>query len=496
MFSMFYISYREMKILILIPLITLLSATISSGRIWTDNYGRTIEADVIKVNINRTVLLEFTDKKTKTVSFDTFISKDIQYLEYLLTRRNRGKLHPISWQKMNDVFGLPIWVDDWLWDDETYTVGKRLNMKFESKTAFLENYRAYYKNNKSMLGERIYASSLYGNEKNANSVSFVFINTGDAPRSSFMDREQCQQRLLMKLEDLLGKARHDSIGKEYLREKVWRWDWNDQAIILSTGKNNYKKGREDNKYVVIKIMPCDRADKGGRIDRISYDKMKERALTCVIKKNNGDVLIENIPMVDQGPKGYCVPATWERYLRYFNMPADMYLLAIVGGTSGIFGTDVNRWDAIMGPIISSYGRELKRIDNIVSFENISEYIDKGLPIMWTFYSSQLFQLEADTRSQFRILYPYDNQTIDDQKLIEEKKKKYNQIWNEFKEKKYKSTSRNELLKSMGHICLIIGYNKNTNEICISDSWGNEYTERWVDINAMKRNSRSMSIIRW
>ena len=139
-----------MKILILIPLLTLLSATISSGRIWTDNYGRTIEADVIKVNINRTVLLEFTDKKTKTVSFDTFISKDIQYLEYLLTRRNRGKLHPISWQKMNDVFGLPIWVDDWLWDDKTYTVGKRLNMKFESKTAFLENYRAYYKNNKSL----------------------------------------------------------------------------------------------------------------------------------------------------------------------------------------------------------------------------------------------------------------------------------------------------------------------------------------------------------
>ena len=98
-------------------------------------------------------------------------------------------------------------------------------------------------------------------------------------------------------------------------------------------------------------MPCDRADKGGRTDRISYDKMKERALTCVINKNNGDVLIENIPMVDQGPKGYCVPATWERYLRYFDMPADMYLLAIVGGTSGIFGTDVNRWDAIMDPII-------------------------------------------------------------------------------------------------------------------------------------------------
>ena len=46
---------------------------------------------------------------------------------------------------MNDAFGLPIWNDDWLWDDETKDVGNRLNMEFESKTAFLENYRAYYK---------------------------------------------------------------------------------------------------------------------------------------------------------------------------------------------------------------------------------------------------------------------------------------------------------------------------------------------------------------
>ena len=83
---------------------------------------------------------------------------------------------------------------------------------------------------------------------------------------------------MINLKSLLGKSRSDSIGKEELREKVWRWDWNNQAIILSTGKNNYKKGREDSRYVVIKIMPCDRADKGGRKNSISYDQMKERAL--------------------------------------------------------------------------------------------------------------------------------------------------------------------------------------------------------------------------
>ena len=494
MISIFLISSKSMKKLVLT--IVLLSSTFSYSRTWTDNYGRTIEAEIIKVNINRTVILEFANNKNKTVSFDIFIPEDVEYLEYLLSRSNRGKLHETSWEQMNDAFGLPIWNDDWLWDDETKDVGNRLNMEFESKTAFLENYRAYYKKNKLMLGEQIYTSSLYGNEKYADSISFVFINTGDAPRSTFSDREKCQQRLLDKLESLLGKSRSDSIGKEELREKVWRWDWNNQAIILSTGKNNYKKGREDSRYVVIKIMPCDRADRGGRKNSISYDQMKERALACVLIKNNGDVLIKNIPMVNQGPKGYCVPATWERYLRYFDMPADMYLLALVGGASGIFGTNVNRWDAIMDPIISSYGKELKRIENIVSFENISKYIDKGLPIMWTFSSTPLFQLEADALTKFRALYPHENYDNLDDKSFNTRKNNYEKIWNDLKEKKYKSTSRNELLRSMGHICLIIGYNEKTNQICISDSWGNKYSERWVSINSMKGKSQSMSIIKW
>ena len=38
-------------------------------------------------------------------------------------------------------------------------------------------------------------------------------------------------------------------------------------------------------------------------------------------------------MVNQGPKGYCVPATFERVLRTMGIESDMYLLAMLGGTS-------------------------------------------------------------------------------------------------------------------------------------------------------------------
>ena len=34
-------------------------------------------------------------------------------------------------------------------------------------------------------------------------------------------------------------------------------------------------------------------------------------------------------------------------------------------------------------------------------------------------------------------------------------------------------------KSNSHVSMIIGYNKDTDEIAISDSWGNAYRERWI-----------------
>ncbi|GDY18594.1 hypothetical protein LBMAG55_19170 [Verrucomicrobiota bacterium] len=34
-------------------------------------------------------------------------------------------------------------------------------------------------------------------------------------------------------------------------------------------------------------------------------------------------------------------------------------------------------------------------------------------------------------------------------------------------------------REKGHVCMIIGYNKETGEIAVSDSWGPKFEERWV-----------------
>lgn len=58
-----------------------------------------------------------------------------------------------------------------------------------------------------------------------------------------------------------------------------------------------------------------------------------------VKHNDeGDVYVANVPMVDQGDKGYCSVATAERILRYFGQSVDEHELAQIAGTHASGGT--------------------------------------------------------------------------------------------------------------------------------------------------------------
>ena len=92
---------------------------------------------------------------------------------------------------------------------------------------------------------------------------------------------------------------------------------------------------------------------------------------------------------------------------------------------------------------------------------ISRFIDRGLPIMWTMFSSEDFNNAVNSRVQER------RSTTDITG------------W-----KKVLAAARKEVRKfrpqrDSAHVCMIIGYNKQTGEIAISDSWGPAFAERWI-----------------
>ena len=444
-----------------------MAATVADARSWTDTQGRKIEAEVVRVNPDKTVVLKTNRGKTVTVPFDTFSEEDVEHLEYLLSRKGRGKLHAVPWNEMNDLFGLEIWQDDLLWDDPTAGAGERMKMKKESKTDFMENHRTYPLGKEKILGEPVYTTALYGGKEHVDSLSMVFLNRGDLLELDGRRRTPSAKQIEasgMRIHDVivpvLGKPRRDSLGKDALREKVWRWDWNGHAIMLSL---------QEGKYVALRIMPVERAERGGRIEKVKDDALRARMASCVERRENGDVIVRNIPMVNQGPKGYCSPATWERYLRYLDIPADMYLLALAANTGVGGGTYSDQMLEATKSLISANGRELDPIEGTLDPKSIAKYIDQGLPIMWSFLSTPGFQRAANNATAVR----------------------------NGKEPKEKKSGQNEDTISGGHICLIIGYNKKTGEIAISDSWGPRFAERWVPFADMEKVSYgSMNVIKW
>ena len=116
--------------------------------------------------------------------------------------------------------------------------------------------------------------------------------------------------------------------------------------------------------------------------------MRSRVESRVEKRPNGDVILKEIPMVDQGPKGYCVPATWERVMRYMGVPADMYVLAMAGQSGAGGGTSLEAirdgaWQSIVAA-----GRSIAREQVRIDAQSIARYIDKGLPIIWGMFSTE------------------------------------------------------------------------------------------------------------
>ncbi len=459
-----------MKSFIPIVALVLLAAMSADARSWTDVQGRSVEAEVVKVNPDRTVVLKTDRGKVVEVPFDTFVAADVKHLEARLALP--FDLHSVPWQEMNRLFGTDIWKDPVLWDDPTSNAAARMELQMESKTDFMENHRAYPLGKKTVLGEPVYTTVLYGGDEHVESLSFVFLNQGDMPQSTGFISPGIIKEMAEKIETsgmrvhdalipVLKKPKRDMLGKGDMREKVYRWDWNGHAIMLTM---------QEGKYAAMRIMPCARADRAGRVDKLKENELKKRMASCVERRDNGDVIIRNIPMINQGPKGYCSPATWERYLRYMDIPSDMYLLALAGNTGVGGGTYANQMIDATESLISSNGRELELISGKLDPESISEHIDAGLPIMWRFLSTPSFQQAANENTARR---------------------------NGQKKKKKNDSGQAEDTGSGGHICLIIGYNKQTGEIAISDSWGPRFAERWVKARDAQRVSfGSMNVIKW
>jgi hypothetical protein len=251
------------------------------------------------------------------------------------------------------------------------------------------------------------------------------------------------------------------------REVVRRWNWNGHAFLLAAPKDE---------YVALRILSVKSADEGGR-SRVSDAELFARAKARVDRRANGDVILKDIPMVNQGPKGYCVPATWERAMRYMGVPADMYVLAMAGQRGAGGGTSTAAIAAGAKAAVTSAYRKIETVSMKVDPGTVDKYIDQGLPIMWAMFSTNEYNEIANGRTKER-------EGMTDpaawKKAVADARKGQKPL----------QPNRNE-----GHVCMIIGYNKQTGEVAVSDSWGPAYEVRWITgVEATQVSQGSMTVI--
>lgn len=376
-------------------------------------------------------------------------------------------------------FGLPLRPPSGWENTSAKLWAESLRLPVESETKYQSSYRAYLGPKADLLGANPKSIALLATEDHPDQLTIVFANKGDSlgdllatgsptthPASSAKSLEKLvsldADRVRDKLTTILGKPRRQGFGDfGKTREAAERWDLEGTAFLLIEQKDE---------YTALRILPTLAADAGGRPARISDAQLRERMKSNVVRRANGDVIIENIPMIDQGPKGFCVPATYARALLYSGVPADLYLLALLGKTGIGGGTYVTSMENSVRALAASYGRTVTSISPALDLPKLESYFERGIPLTWALFVDEGINRDLSLR-------------------LKERSSTEPDAWSKYLEPKRKLARSIHKNPMNGHVCLLIGCNRKTGELATSDSWGPEFAERWITVEEARALSQ-------
>lgn len=361
-------------------------------------------------------------------------------------------LNPV---KLNKLLGFPLFSQEG-WQEEPVSIPQRLNIHMET-TMFNNNpmYSGYTRI--PSLGSTvnqiiIKCTGMSTGRTRLSSIQLVYANKGDTQAASDTKFQKAFRENANAITNNLKK----SLGQPRRHKETYIWQLDEKTTLAFENQRN--------EYLMITIA---RQGSEPQLSENQQRQLERRTIrqtdfTRNIQTNNfGDCFIRNIPMVNQGNKGYCAPATIERCFRYYGISAyDMHEIAQICETGRNGGTSIKEIHDETKKILRRYSLGLKTIN--FSMGEIARTIDQGNLVFWTRMSSGVIE-----------------QRISDNTALREQQdpKQWRKI-----------LGKQEHLKKAGdaHMCLIIGYNRKTNEIAFSDSWGNSHKITWLSFEDAAR----------
>jgi len=233
-----------------------------------------------------------------------------------------------------------------------------------------------------------------------NGISFSIYNRGD---SGTVDLAELQRRsakcneALRKSLGVVPSPRHADPAQGLLTEG---WTWiSAQGMACLEYNPELEHGKPE--YLRMRLAPRDArgAIAASMRERRGGSTLSE--LAGSVKRNpQGDMWIEGVPMVDQGPKGYCVVASAQRLFEYFGISCDEHQLAQMAGSKAQGGTNTGEMMKALQSIDGSFKtqfkplmllytdhslrdpRSQKRADEKEFQKLVLEYTSKGIPLLW------------------------------------------------------------------------------------------------------------------
>ena len=207
------------------------------------------------------------------------------------------------------------------------------------------------------------------------------------------------------------------------------------------------------------------------------------------KAKAGDVFIDNVPMVDQGQKGYCAVATSERVLRYYGQNVDEHEIGASAGSTASQGTDVNAMYGTVNKIGRKYG---------LSIYSVVGGFNRGMEGLVQAFTKEVADYNKTAKKMKKneiVLQRYQRGGAIDANAIREAMETEVLKAARLKSPKFKNFQKalHEQINagvplfwgvtlglipepdipqaSGGHMRLIIGYNDKTKELLYTDTWG-------------------------
>ena len=314
-------------------------------------------------------------------------------------------------------------------------------------------------------------------------MTVMIYNKGD---NGAIDRDEFETRLervkaaLDTLTGVKSKEYRASRREAVVKVNGWSWVWDKGAAVVEV--NSSREGREfEAEFIRLKLGPTEASI--ARPDTSS--RAKKADIKQHVKKEGKRIVIQDIPMVDQGQKGYCVVATAARVFAYYGMDyVDQHELASLGNTSASGGTSTAEMAENLKKIGTRFQIRIRVLDSLTDYRDFNNILKS-----YNRAASKLKKEKVDSQTSWPAFW--DN--ADGEVLKLARAGSQNQVDKWINSIRPYITAGIPVLWSVqlgivpepkrlsqtrgGHLRLIIGFDEEKKTVIFSDSWGAEHTEK-------------------